>query len=85
MRFLFLSVVFVSLLLVSFFAGRIGDEPQGRIDIDSEISIDGASFASALPWQDLDGMQLVRQLLVLRPDSEAPRRPRRRSRLPSWR
>lgn len=70
---------------IKIFAGRYGDEHQGRIDIDNEVSIDGASLAAALPWRDVDGIQMVRQLMVLRPDGEASRLAKRRSRLPFWR
>jgi hypothetical protein len=63
------------------FAAR---QPDGdltcRIDIDNEVSIESRPFAEAIPWRDELAMQLVRQLVVLRPDGESPR-PRPANRL----
>jgi hypothetical protein len=58
---------------IKVFAGKVGDELQGRIDVTNDLSLDGASFAAALPWLDIAGLQITRQLIVLRPDHEPPR------------
>ena len=42
------------------------------------MSIEGKPFAASLPWLDLDGIQVMRQLIVMRPDRELPRTKRRR-------
>ena len=67
---------------IKIYAGRYGDELHGRIDIDNDMSIEGKPFAASLPWLDLDGIQLMRQLIVMRPDRELPRTRRRRIGLP---
>ena len=63
------------------FAGR---QPDGtltcRIDIDNQLSLDSHPFAETIPWREASALQLVRQLVVLRPDGETPR-PRPANRL----
>lgn len=56
------------------FAARFPDGAvSGRVDIDNRESVENVPFATALPWALGSSLQIIRQLVVLRPDGEPPR------------
>ena len=59
---------------IKIYAARLPDgELSCRIDIDNQVSIESRPFAETIPWRPGSALQIVRQLLVLRPDGEPPR------------
>jgi hypothetical protein len=59
---------------IKIYAGRMPDDTvESRVDIDNDLSIDSEAFGRTMPWQDDGSLQIIRQLIVLRPDGEPPR------------
>ena len=59
---------------IKIFAARMpSDELTSRIDLDNRWSIESRPYAETIPWAAGPELQLVRQLVVLRPDGEASR------------
>jgi hypothetical protein len=56
------------------YVARMADgQVDGRVDVDNDASVEAEAFAGTFPWQDDGTLQIVRQLIVMRPDGEPPR------------
>ena len=59
---------------IKIYAARLPDgELTCRLDIDNQVSIESRPFAETISWRHGSALQVVRQLVVLRPDGEPPR------------